>query len=519
MPAKKATKSNGATLGFEATLWAAADKLRGHMDAAEYKHVVLGLIFLKYISDAFEGVHERLLADDLADPEDPNEYVALNVFWVPPEARWPVLRDAAKSPEIGVKIDAAMDAIERDNPRLKAVLPKDYARPTLDKTRLGELIDLIGTIAMHEDDDRSRDILGRVYEYFLGQFASKEGKKAGEFYTPRCIVKLLVEMIEPYQGRVYDPCCGSSGMFVQSEEFLRAHGGRLTDISVFGQESNPTTWKLAQMNLAIRGIEANLGSENADTFARDLHPDLKADFILANPPFNLKDWVRSTDDVRWKYGTPPAGNANFAWVQHIVHHLAPQGVAGFVLSNGSTSSTQSGEGEIRKALVEANLVDCMVALPGQLFYGTAIPACLWFVSRDRSGKPTRGGKPLRDRRGEVLFIDARQMGEMVSRVHRELTDEDIATIAQTYHAWRGEEGAGEYDDVSGFCCSARLDEVHEHEHALTPGRYVGAPDAEEDSELFDVKIKRLTTTLSEMNAESARLNSAIAAGLDELSRG
>lgn len=440
------------------------------------------------------------------------------MFWVPPEARWKALQDAAKSPEIGVLVDAAMDAIEMDNPRLKGVLPKDYARPTLDKTRLGELIDLIGTIAMREDGDRSRDILGRVYEYFLGQFASKEGKKAGEFYTPRCIVRLLVEMIEPYQGRVYDPCCGSSGMFVQSEEFIRAHGRRLTDISIYGQESNPTTWKLAQMNLAIRGIEANLGSENADSFTRDLHPDLKADFILANPPFNMKDWGRDRlkDDVRWKYGVPPSGNANFAWVQHMVHHLAPNGIAGFVLSNGSMSSTQSGEGEIRKALVEANLVDCVVALPGQLFYGTAIPACLWFVARDRSGSSTRGGKPLRDRRGEVLFIDARQMGEMVSRVHRELTDEDISTIARTYHAWRGEEGVGEYADIAGFCRGAEVDEVREQGFVMTAGRYVGVPRMSDDGEPFDSRIAMLTAELEHEFSESQRLASRIRAFMSEL---
>jgi type I restriction enzyme M protein len=510
MPAKART-NNGATLGFEATLWSAADKLRGHMDAAEYKHVVLGLIFLKYISDAFETRHEKLAADPDADPEDPDEYLSAQVFWVPKEARWQGLQDAAKSPEIGVKLDAAMDTIERDNPRLKGVLPKDYARPTLDKTRLGELIDLIGTIAMRENGDRSRDILGRVYEYFLGQFASKEGKKAGEFYTPRCIVRLLVEMIQPFKGRVYDPCCGSSGMFVQSEEFLLAHGGRLSDISVFGQESNPTTWKLAQMNLAIRGIEANLGPENADTFTRDLHPDLKADFILANPPFNLKDWgaERMRDDVRWAYGHPPPGNANFAWVQHIAYHLAPDGIAGFVLSNGSMSSTQSGEGEIRKALVEADLVDSMVALPGQLFYGTAIPACLWFLSRDRSGKPTRGGKALRDRRGEVLFIDAREMGEMVSRVHRELTDDDIATIARTYHAWRAAEGVGQYQDVPGFCRGVPVAEIRDHGAVLTPGRFVGTPDVQEDAEPFNQNLKRLTAELEAGFERSAELEVSI----------
>ncbi|HWO71274.1 MAG TPA: class I SAM-dependent DNA methyltransferase [Actinomycetota bacterium] len=511
-------KRNGTTLGFEATLWAAADKLRGHMDAAEYKHVVLGLIFLKYISDAFEALHAKLEQDPEADPEDPDEYKAQNVFWVPPEARWQRLQDAAKQPEIGELVDAAMDAIERENPSLKGVLPKEYARPTLDKRRLGELIDLIGTIALGEEDNHAKDVLGRVYEYFLGQFASKEGKKAGEFYTPRCVVRLLVEMIEPFEGRVYDPCCGSSGMFVQSEEFIRAHGGRIDRISIFGQESNPTTWRLAKMNLAIRGIEANLGPHAADSFHRDLHPDLRADFVLANPPFNMSDWGgdRLKDDARWRYGVPPAGNANFAWVQHIIHHLSPTGIAGFVLANGSLSSNQSGEGEIRRNIVEADLVDCIVALPPQLFYGTAIPACLWFLARDKSGKPTRGGKPLRDRRGETLFIDARHMGVMVTRVHRELTDDEIRRIADTYHAWRGEIGAGVYEDVPGFCRGATLEEIREHGHVLTPGRYVGAPSAEDDDEPFQQRLKRLVAELEDEFAESTRLESAIRVALRHL---
>ena len=516
--AKAKRKSNGGLLGFEAALWAAADKLRGHMDAAEYKHVVLGLVFLKYISDAFEARRVLLAAEPDADPEDADEYLSAGAFWVPKQARWHVLHEAAKRPEIGVMVDKAMDAIERDNHRLKGVLPKDYARPALDKTRLGELIDLIGDIGLGEGEDHSKDILGRVYEYFLGQFASKEGKKAGEFYTPRCVVKLLVEMIEPYKGRVYDPCCGSSGMFVQSEEFIRAHGGRLTDISVFGQESNPTTWKLAEMNLAIRGIEANLGPENADTFTRNLHPALKADFILANPPFNMSDWgqERLKNDVRWKYGMPPAGNANFAWVQHIVHHLAPTGIAGFVLSNGSMSSTQSGEGEIRRALVEADLVDCMVALPGQLFYGTAIPACLWFLARDRSGKPTRGGKPPRDRRREVLFIDARRMGQMVSRVHRELNDEDIAAISRTYHAWRGEEDAGAYEDMAGLCQGAKMEVIAEHGFVLTPGRYVAAAPGGDDDEGVDQRLARLVAIYRERVSKSSALAAAIEASLERI---
>lgn len=467
--------ASAATLGFEATLWAAADKLRGHMDPSEYKHVVLGLIFLKYISDAFDLHRQQLDDTPGADPEHPDEYRGDNVFWVPSEARWQRIRDKAKLPEVGDEVDAAMDAIERENPALRGVLPKDYARPALDKHRLGELIDLVSGIGFASATDRSKDILGRVYEYFLGQFASREGKKGGEFYTPRSVVRLLVEMIAPYQGRVFDPCCGSSGMFVQSEEFIRAHGGRLDAISIYGQESNPTTWRLARMNLAIRGIEANLGPRHADSFHSDLHPDLRADYLLANPPFNDSDWggERLRDDVRWKFGVPATGNANFAWVQHFVHHLAPSGIAGFVLANGSLSSNQSGEGEIRQNIIEADLIDCMVALPPQLFYGTQIAACLWFVARDKSGKPTRGGKPLRDRRGETLFVDARHLGGLVSRVHREFSDAEIGRVADTYHAWRGEEGAPQYSDSPGFCKSATLEEIRAHHYSLVPGRYAG----------------------------------------------
>jgi len=538
-----AKRSNGATLGFEETLWQAADKMRGHMDPSEYKHVALGLIFLKYISDAFEERREEIRAE-LSDPEsawhvsepkllqeeleDRDAYAMKNVFWVPKEARWSFLQERAKQPEIGKLIDDAMVAIERENPSLKGVLPKDYGRPALDKQRLGELVDLIGTIGLGDAGNRSKDILGRVYEYFLSEFASKEGKKGGEFYTPRCIVKLLVEMIEPYEGRVYDPCCGSSGMFVQSEEFIRAHGGKIGELSIYGQESNPTTWKLAKMNLAIRGIEANLGPHHADSFHNDLHKTLKTDFLLANPPFNDSDWGgdRLREDVRWAYGVPPTGNANFAWVQHFIHHLAPTGIAGFVLANGSMSSNQSGEGDIRKAIVEADLVDCMIALPGQLFYGTQIPACLWFIARDKTGTPTKGGQKLRDRRGETLFIDARQMGSMVDRTHRELTDDDIAKIAGTYHAWRGEsplpsvgEGEGEgaeYADIAGFCKAATLDDIREHGHVLTPGRYVGAPKAEEDSEPFEEKMARLTAELSEQFDESRSLEDEIRKNLKGL---
>jgi type I restriction enzyme M protein len=552
---KKFSSATAATVGYEAQLWQMADALRGSMDAAEYKHVVLGLIFLKYISDAFEEKHAALLAEQAqgADPEDPDEYRAQSIFWVPPEARWPHLKAQARQSTIGQLVDDAMAGIERDNPALKGVLPKDYARPALDKQRLGQLIDMISNIKVGDEASRAKDVLGRVYEYFLSQFASAEGKKGGEFYTPRCVVKLLVEMLEPYRGRVYDPCCGSSGMFVQSVEFIRAHatgngnagngnGGKArADISIYGQESNYTTWRLARMNLAIRGIDSGQIAQG-DTFHNDRHPDLKADFILANPPFNISDWggERLREDQRWRYGVPPAGNANFAWVQHIVHHLAPGGVAGFVLANGSMSSNQSGEGEIRKSLIEADLVDCMVALPGQLFYSTQIPACLWFLRRDKrriSPSPASAGEGRgegSDRRGQVLFIDARKLGPLVDRTHRELTDEDIARIANTYHAWRGEkvispsptlvgedrgEGVIDYADVPGFCKSAALDEVRKHGHVLTPGRYVGAEAQEIEAEPFEEKMRRLTATLREQQAEAAKLDAAIAANLKELGYG
>ena len=516
-------ETNSATTGYEAKLWQMADTLRGSMDAAEYKHVVLGLIFLKYISDAFEERHALLEGESSqgADPEDPDEYRAENIFWVPPEARWTHLKAQARQATIGQLVDNAMIGIERDNPVLKDVLPKDYARPALDKQRLGQLIDLISNIIVGDEDARSKDVLGRIYEYFLSQFASAEGKKGGEFYTPRCVVKLLVEMLEPYQGRVYDPCCGSSGMFVQSVEFIQAHatgngnGGRSSksakkNISIYGQESNYTTWRLAKMNLAIRGIDGQI--THGDSFHADRHPDLKADFILANPPFNISDWggERLADDKRWQYGTPPKGNANFAWVQHIVHHLAPDGTAGFVLSNGSMSSNQSGEGKIRKNLIEADLVDCMVALPGQLFYSTQIPACLWFLSRDR-----RGGE-FRNRCGEILFIDSRRLGRLVDRTHRELTDEEIDRIAGTYHAWRGKNNADAYTDVPGFCKSAPLDEVRARGYVLTSGRYVGVEAKEDDGEPFEDKMKRLTSKLREQQAEGARLDTAIVANLKKL---
>jgi type I restriction enzyme M protein len=513
---KKAAKgSNGATLGFEAKLWAAADALRNNMDAAEYKHVVLGLIFLKYISDAFEAKRAELDAQRKqgADPEDPDEYRAASIFWVPKEARWSHLKASAPQPTIGTLVDDAMSAIERDNPSLKAVLPKDYARPGLDKQRLGQLINLVSDIALGGPADRAKDTLGRVYEYFLAQFASAEGKKGGQFYTPSRVVRVLVEMLAPYKGRVYDPCCGSGGMFVSSEKFIEAHSGKVGDISIYGQESNYTTWRLAKMNLAIRGIDAQIG--HGDTFHDDRHPDLKADWVLANPPFNDSDWRGELlkDDKRWVYGVPPARNANFAWVQHFIHHLAPTGLAGFVLANGSMSSNQSGEGEIRKAIVEADLVDCMVALPGQLFYSTQIPVCLWFLARDK-----RNGR-FRDRRGETLFIDARKLGTMVDRVHRDLTDEDIAKIAGAYHAWRGDKGAGDYKDVPGFCKAARLDDIRKHGHLLTPGRYVGAEAAEDDDEPFEDKMRRLSAALRQQQAEAVKLDVAIAANLKELGYG
>ncbi len=667
MARRKSTKTtdksaNGATLGFEAKLWAAADALRSNMDAAEYKHVVLGLIFLKYISDAFEAKHEELQAQvaEGADPEDPDEYRAKNIFWVPKEARWSHLKATAPQPEIGTHVDDAMEAIERVNPSLKGVLPKNYARPGLDKSRLGQLINLVSKIGLGSPADRAKDVLGRVYEYFLAEFASAEGKQAGQFYTPAQVVRVLVEMLAPYKGRVYDPCCGSGGMFVQSERFVEAHRGKLGDISIYGQESNYTTWRLAKMNLAIRGIDAQLA--HGDSFHADKFPDLKADYVLANPPFNDSDWrgEQLEDDRRWAYGTPPAGNANFAWVQHFLHHLAPTGTAGFVLANGSMSSSQSGEGEIRERIVEADLVDCMIALPGQLFYSTQIPVCLWFIARDKRGRPSPGashrplpkgeghfrggfdfsgqlklaralrkqstpaedfawellrdrrllglkfrrqhqigeyiadffsdeaklvveldgqvhetaerreldqkrdrylrsvgfsvvripnkkllektaealaeiaqachpsprgrgagvrGRGLRDRRGEVLFIDARKLGTMADRTHRELSEEDIAKIAGTYHAWRGDEGAGDYEDVPGFCKSASLEEIRKNRHVLTPGRYVGAEEQEQDDEPFEEKMDRLSEQWREQVAEARKLDEAIQANLKELGFG
>ncbi len=495
---------------FEDKLWKIADKLRNNMDAAEYKHVVLGLIFLKYISDAFDELHKKLSSVAEADPEDPDEYRAENVFYVPRRARWNYLQKNAKQPTIGKITDDAMDEIEKDNTTLKGVLPKNYARPALDKQRLGELIDLIGTIGLGDKENRSKDILGRVYEYFLGQFADAEGKKGGQFYTPRSMVRLLVAMLEPYKGRILDPCCGSGGMFVQSEKFVQAHGRRIGDISIYGQESNQTTWRLCKMNLAIRGIDGNIAWNNEGSFLSDAHKDLKADYVIANPPFNDSDWHGDAlrEDIRWKYGMPPVGNANFAWVQHFVYHLSPTGVAGFVLANGSMSSNTSGEGDIRKNLIEADIVDCMVALPSQLFYNTMIPACLWFIARDKKNHR------FKDRRGEVLFIDARNMGEMIDRRHRELTDENISNIATTYHAWRGE--GRKYEDIKGFCKAASLDEVKKHGHILTPGRYVGVEETEEDDEVFEEKMKRLTSKLANQMKKSKELDEEIRRNLKSL---
>ena len=512
------SKDAAINTGHEAEYWRMADALRGSMDAAEYKHVVLGLVFLKYISDAFEERHAQVLAEWGKDAaEDRDEYVAENIFWVPPEARWQYLKNQTRQPNIGRLVDDAMVAIERDNPALKDVLSKDYARPALDKTRLGQVVDMVSNIKVGGAEARATDVLGNVYEYFLEQFALAEGRKGGEFYTPRSVVRLLVEMLEPYKGRVYDPCCGSSGMFVQSVEFIRAHasgnangGNAKGDISIYGQESNYTTWRMARMNLAIRGIEGQI--EHGDSFQNDRHPDLRADYILANPPFNVSDWGgdRLRDDKRWEHGVPPAGNANFAWVQHFLYHLAPRGIAGFVLANGSMSSNQSGEGEIRKNIIEAGLVDCIIALPGQLFRSTQIPACLWFLRR---------GRQEGDRPGETLFIDARKLGHMLDRTRRDLSQEDIACIADTYHAWRGGRNVGGYQDVPGFCKSATLDEIRKHGHVLTPGRYVGAAPQEDDGEPFEEKMARLSAQWREHQAEAQRLDAEIEENLARLGFG
>jgi len=503
------TQNNG-TVGFEEKLWASADKLRHNMDAAEYKHVVLGLIFLKYISDSFEELREKLEKEKNADIEDPEEYQAHNVFFVPEKARWKYIQNSAKLPGIGKIIDEAMDEIERENSSLKDVLPKNYARPTLDKRSLGELIDLIAGILLGDEESKSKDVLGQVYEYFLGQFADAEGKRGGQFYTPKSIVKTLVYMLRPYKGRVYDPCCGSGGMFVHSEEFVKQHQGRTDDVSIYGQESNPTTWKLCKMNLAIRQIDnENIGL--GDTFHSDKHPDLRADYIIANPPFNISDWggEHLQDDKRWKYGVPATGNANFAWMQHILYHLSEKGVAGFVLANGSMSSNTSNEGIIRQKIVEADLVDCIIALPGQLFYNTMIPACLWFLRKKKE-----------KRKGEVLFIDARDLGFMASRRNRDLTQEDILKITDTYQKWKGEKTEsgkdGKYEDEAGFCKSVKLEEIEKQKFILTPGRYVGIEEEEEDPEVFEEKMKRLTEELRGQMKEGEKLDEEIKKNLKDI---
>ena len=494
-----------ANIGFEETLWKAADKLRGSMDSGEYKHVVLGLIFLKYISDKFELRYNQLVEEGGGFEEDRDEYEYDNIFWVPKEARWDFIKDNAKDAKIGQYIDDAMILIEKENATLKGVLDKRYARPELDKRRLGELIDLISTIKLHNNEEK--DLLGRVYEYFLGQFASAEGKGGGEFYTPTSVVKTLVEMLEPYKGRIYDPACGSGGMFVQSEKFVEEHQGRVDDLSIYGQELNSTTWKLCRMNLAIRGLDANLGPHHADTFHDDLHKSLKADYILANPPFNISDWGgnRLKEDVRWKFGVPPEGNANYAWLEHIVHHLGPNGTAAVVLANGSLSSNTSGEGDIRRNLINGKngkVVDAIVALPDKLFYSTGIPVCIWILNRNKKDNPH-----YRSREDEILFIDARKLGTMVDRRHRELSDEDIQKIASAYHNWRNSDG--NYEDIQGFCKKARLDEVIEHDYILTPGRYVGIEEAEEDGEPFEKKMDQLTTQLAKQFKKSKALEEEI----------
>lgn len=520
---KKGGGNNG-ELGIDSeALWQAADKLRGSVDAAEYKHVVLGLIFVKYVSDAFEMRREALSAE-LAEEgisgeeaqsllENRDEYTAEHVFWVPQGSRWTDIQGQARSPLIAKILDNAMLAIEQDNPKLKGKLPRDYARRGIAPERLGGLIDKISSISVGTKEAQKKDVLGRVYEFFLGKFAAAEGKLGGEFFTPSSVVRLMVEMIEPYEGRVYDPACGSGGMFVQSERFAEAHGGDARDLSVFGQESNPTTWRLAHMNLAIRGIEANLGDQPADTFTRDLHPDLKADYILANPPFNISDWSGGLlrKDVRWKFGVPPLGNANYAWIQHFIHHLAPPnghggGIAAFVMANGSLSSSSGGEAEIRRAIVDADLVDCIVAMPPQLFLTTGIPVCIWFVTRDKSGKDLRKGKGGRDRAGETLFIDARDMGTMETRVLRYLTghdsnlspppaDSDIGKIVRTYHAWRGETDAAQYADVKGFCKAAPTSLIASLQYTLSPGAYVGAAQRASEEEPYHERMERLVSLL------------------------
>ena len=501
---------------LEKQLWKTADKLRKNIDAAEYKHIVLGLIFLKYISDAFEELYAKLKAEEEtgADPEDIDEYKAENVFFVPQDARWNYLQSKAKQPEIGKFVDEAMDAIEKENASLKGVLPKVFARQNLDPTSLGELIDLVGNIALGDAKARSADVLGHVFEYFLGEFALAEGKKGGQFYTPRSVVELLVEMLEPYKGRVFDPCCGSGGMFVQSLKFVDSHAGRVNDLSIYGQESNQTTWRLAKMNLAIRGIDSSqVKWNNEGSFLNDAHKDLKADYIIANPPFNVSDWGGDLmrTDGRWQYGTPPTGNANFAWMQHFIYHLSPQGQAGVVLAKGALTSKTSGEGDIRKALVENGFIDCIVNLPAKLFLNTQIPAALWFMRRDRTC-PVSTTK-FADRTNEILFIDARNLGHLINRRTRELSPEDIAKITSTYHNWRNAEG--DYEDIAGFCASAPITKVAELDYVLTPGRYVGLPDDEDDFD-FAERFTALKAELEGQLKEEEELNKKIVANLSRI---
>lgn len=534
MPPK--SKKPATSQGLEASLWEAADRLRSNMDAAEYKHVVLGLIFLKYVSDVFAR-RQSELAVLVEDPksdyfmpseaarkailESRDEYTAEGVFWVPEGHRWEDLRKAAKQTDIGSRIDAAMDAIEKENPTLKGVLPKNYARRELTPTTLGGLIDTFSREDLTAAEHGNLDVLGRVFEYMVSQFASAEGKLGGEFYTPRSVVKLMVDMLQPFNGRVYDPACGSGGMFVQADKFIKAHGGVRNDISVFGQEQNPTTWRLAKMNLALRGIDANLGAQWGDSFGNDQHPDLRADFIIANPPFNISQWGGENlrDDPRWQYGTPPAGNANYAWIQHMLHHLSPTGTMATVLANGSLSSKTSGEGEIRKNLVEADLVECIVAMPDKLFYTTGIPVSIWFLTKDKTAQSVKSERAQRDRRGEILFIDARALGSMASRTVRELSDEEIAKIANTYNAWRGEPELEPYEDVPGFCASLKLADVRTHDHVLTPGRYVGSEDVDLDAEPTDMKIERLQKGIRQAFANSEKARADLLVALDSLISG
>jgi type I restriction enzyme M protein len=532
-PGKSAkAKKAVAPKGLEASLWESANKLRSNMDAAEYKHVVLGLIFLKYVSDVFARRKSELEAA-VNDPkseyfmpteaarnsilESRDEYASEGVFWVPDGHRWEDLRKAAKQPDIGTRIDSAMDEIEKENPTLKGVLPKNYARRELTPATLGGLIDTFSREDLTSAENENLDVLGRVFEYMVGQFASAEGKLGGEFYTPRSVVQLMVEMLEPFNGRVYDPAMGSGGMFVQADRFIKAHGGVRNDISIFGQEMNPTTWRLAKMNLALRGIDANLGAQWGDTFANDLHPDLRADFVIANPPFNISEWERREDDQRWKYGVPPAGNANFAWIQHMLHHLSPTGTMATVLANGSLSSNISGEGEIRKKLIEDDLVECIVAMPGQLFFTTTIPVCLWFLTKDKSNRKVKSERSQRDRKGEILFIDARKMGHMIDRKVKELSDEDLTKIADTYHAWRGEPNLTLYKDVEGFCVSVAVDVVRNNGYVLTPGRFVGNEEIVGDGEDLSLKIARLRMEIDSGFEHRKGLQAKVLAALSNLS--